>query len=71
MLGPARRKTPGDLARRRVRGAGGRRVQSMRDGLESIDAPNCPSCLSRCEVAGTVAHPYWLCSQCRTVVLNH
>jgi len=32
--------------------------------------PNCQSCLTPLEVAGTVEHPYWWCPSCRIAVLG-
>ncbi len=38
--------------------------------VDDLDVPNCPDCLARLEVAGTVEHPYWWCPMCAIVKLS-
>ncbi|WP_177216694.1 hypothetical protein [Mycetocola miduiensis] len=41
------------------------------DDDASFEAPNCPQCLVRLDLAGTIEHPYWLCPVCRSAHLSY
>jgi hypothetical protein len=40
------------------------------DDLPGVTTPNCEECLHPLEVAGTEAHPYWWCPECRVARLS-
>lgn len=37
--------------------------------MDDLDTPNCPDCLTRCEIAGEDI-PQWWCLECEQVLLE-
>jgi hypothetical protein len=40
------------------------------DELAGLTPPTCEECLHALEVAGTEAHPYWWCPECKVARLS-